>query len=106
MDTKDFLEFGPYRVDSGRRVLLRDGQLVPLPGKAFELLALLQNAGDTVSKDELIKAVWPDTFIEEGKPNTGDFCIAEGARGSGKPVLHRHHSAARLLDCGKAPHSL
>src|SRR5437763_9813202 len=67
METKGSLEFGPFRADLGRRVLLRDGQVVPLPGKAFEvLLALLQKAGDTVSKDELMKAVWPDTFVEEG----------------------------------------
>jgi len=67
MAIKDFLEFGPFRADVRGRTVLRQGELVPLPGKAFEvLLVLLQKQGETVSKDELMKAVWPDTFVEEG----------------------------------------
>jgi serine/threonine-protein kinase len=67
MEIKDFLEFGSFRMEARRRVLTRDGEPVPLPAKAFEvLLALLQRPGETVSKDELMKAVWPDTFVEEG----------------------------------------
>ena len=67
METKDFLEFGPFRTDLVRRVLMRDGQVIPLPGKAFDVLVvLLQRQGETVSKDEMMKAVWPDTFVEEG----------------------------------------
>jgi eukaryotic-like serine/threonine-protein kinase len=67
MQTKNLLEFGPFRVDVARRVLLRDGQAVSMPAKAFDLLlALLQRPGDIVSKDGLMKALWPDTFVEEG----------------------------------------
>src|ERR1700675_2759496 len=64
--TNHFYEFGPFRVDAGRQLLLRDGQPVPLTSKAFEtLLALIQQSEQTVSKDELMKQLWPDTFVEE-----------------------------------------
>jgi DNA-binding winged helix-turn-helix (wHTH) protein len=59
-------EFGPFRIDTVRRILLRDGQAVPLTPKAFEILvALLRRKGDVVTKDELIATVWPDTTVEE-----------------------------------------
>jgi DNA-binding winged helix-turn-helix (wHTH) protein/tetratricopeptide (TPR) repeat protein len=61
-----FYEFGPFRVDPGRQLLLRDGQPVPLTSKAFEtLLVLVQHSEQLVSKDELMKLLWPDTFVEE-----------------------------------------
>src|SRR5205807_1395848 len=48
------------------RVLLRDGEIVPLALKVLELLlALIEKRGQVVAKDDLIKAVWPDTFVEE-----------------------------------------
>jgi DNA-binding winged helix-turn-helix (wHTH) protein/TolB-like protein len=60
-------EFGPYRIDTGERLLHRDGELVPLPPKVAEtLLVLVGNAGRMVDKADLMKAVWPDTFVEEG----------------------------------------
>jgi eukaryotic-like serine/threonine-protein kinase len=63
---KQFYEFGPYRVDPARNLLLRGGQTVPLTAKAFETLLILVEHGDQeVSKDELMKQLWPDTFVEE-----------------------------------------
>lgn len=64
-------EFGEFRLDPGRRVLLRrDGALVPLASKAFDTLAyLVEHAGIVVDKDELIRAVWPDTVVEENNLN-------------------------------------
>jgi len=60
-------EFGPFRVDPQNRLLLRDGQPVPLTGKPFDiLLALLEHPGQLLTKDELIARVWPDTVVEEG----------------------------------------
>jgi len=60
-------EFGPFRLDMSRRLLLRDGAVVPLTHKAFEMLALMvENSGRIVEKDELLKEIWPDTFVEEG----------------------------------------
>jgi len=60
-------EFGPYRIDTGERLLHRDGELIPLPPKVVgTLLVLVGNAGRMVDKGDLMKAVWPDTFVEEG----------------------------------------
>ena len=60
-------EFGPYRIDTGERLLYRDGELIPLPPKVVgTLLVLVGNAGRMVDKADLMKAVWPDTFVEEG----------------------------------------
>ncbi|HXG66709.1 MAG TPA: winged helix-turn-helix domain-containing protein [Blastocatellia bacterium] len=64
---KRLYEFGPFQFDAARRLLLREGQAVPLTNKAVETLALLvQNSGRVVEKDELLREVWPDTFVEEG----------------------------------------
>ena len=67
MQVRDLYEFGPYRLDASARVLLRDSAVVPLTPKALEILAVLvKNRGELVSKEELMKAVWPDAFVEEG----------------------------------------
>jgi eukaryotic-like serine/threonine-protein kinase len=58
--------FGPFRLDPAKRRLWRDDQLEPLTPKAFDtLLVLVERAGKVVEKDEILKAVWPDTFVEE-----------------------------------------
>ena len=60
-------EFGEFRLDNSRRLLTRNGEVVPLTHKAFETLALLvENRGRIVEKDELLREIWPDTFVEEG----------------------------------------
>jgi TolB-like protein/DNA-binding winged helix-turn-helix (wHTH) protein/Flp pilus assembly protein TadD len=60
-------EFGPFRVDPLKRILLRDGAPVPLTGKAFDILVVLLEArGETLTKDRLMKCVWADTVVEEG----------------------------------------
>ena len=76
MDVNDLLEFGRFRADPVRRVVLRDGQPISLPAKAFDVLLLLvQRAGETVSKDDLMKAVWPDTFVEESNLTQAVFTL-------------------------------
>jgi TolB-like protein/DNA-binding winged helix-turn-helix (wHTH) protein/Tfp pilus assembly protein PilF len=65
--TKRFFDFGRFRLDSVERVLLADSHPVALTPKAFEtLLHLLENSGHILEKDDLLKRVWPDTFVEEG----------------------------------------
>ena len=60
------LAFGPYRLAPCHRTLLKDGRPVPLNGRAFDvLLALVERAGEVVSKEELIARVWPSTVVEE-----------------------------------------
>jgi Tol biopolymer transport system component/DNA-binding winged helix-turn-helix (wHTH) protein len=64
---EQFHEFGPFRLELARRLLFRQDQVVPLTPKVLHtLLVLVENSGRVVSKDELMKAVWPDTFVEEG----------------------------------------
>jgi eukaryotic-like serine/threonine-protein kinase len=68
--TKHFYAFGPFRLDSEKRVLVRDGVPVPLAPKLAEtLLLLVESAGRLVDKDKLMKRVWPDAFVEEGNLN-------------------------------------
>jgi TolB-like protein/DNA-binding winged helix-turn-helix (wHTH) protein/Tfp pilus assembly protein PilF len=63
---RNLYEFGPFRIDPDHRQLLRQNQPVPLQPKSFDiLLVLVENSEKVVSKDELLKAVWPDTFVEE-----------------------------------------
>jgi Tol biopolymer transport system component/DNA-binding winged helix-turn-helix (wHTH) protein len=65
--SKHFYKFGPFRLDPVRRLLFREDQVIPLPPKVLHTLSVLvENSGRVVSKDELIKAIWPDTFVEEG----------------------------------------
>lgn len=64
---KHLYEFDSFRVDCQRRLLLRGEEPVQLPSKALEtLVVLVQRRGEVVTKDELMKAVWPDAFVEEG----------------------------------------
>jgi len=66
LETNRFYEFGPYRLDRHARVLLRDGAIVPLTPKVLDtLLALVESRNGVVSKDELLRLVWPDSFVEE-----------------------------------------
>ena len=65
-EIKDFYDFGPFRADTVRRLLLRDGQPVPLTSKAFDTLEVLIRHRDRVlEKEELLKAIWPNSFVEE-----------------------------------------
>ena len=59
--------FGRFQLRTDDRVLMRDHEMVPLTPKALEiLLILVQNYGRVVEKDDLMKQVWPNTFVEEG----------------------------------------
>jgi DNA-binding winged helix-turn-helix (wHTH) protein len=67
MTRNRFYNFGPFRLDAARRVLLQGREIVPLMPRVLDLLiVLVENAGSVVSKEELIKAVWQETFVEEG----------------------------------------
>jgi DNA-binding winged helix-turn-helix (wHTH) protein/TolB-like protein len=63
---KSFYDFGQFRLDMTERILLRGGKHIPLQPKTFEtLLALVERHGHIVEKEELMRLVWPDTFVEE-----------------------------------------
>ena len=58
--------FGPFRLEPEDRLLVRDGQPVPLTSKTFDaLLFLVERGGHLVSRDDLITALWPQTFVDE-----------------------------------------
>ena len=60
-------EFGRFRLKIAERVLLREGEPVPLTPKVFDiLLMLVEHGGQVVHKDDLMRRVWPNTFVEEG----------------------------------------
>jgi TolB-like protein/DNA-binding winged helix-turn-helix (wHTH) protein/Tfp pilus assembly protein PilF len=59
--------FGQFLLDSRRRTLSRGDSPIPLTPKAFDvLLFLVRNPNRLVTKEELLQAVWGDTFVEEG----------------------------------------
>src|SRR5678815_4068458 len=58
--------FSDFTIDIEQKVLLRAGKAIPMAPKVFEtLLALVENHGRIVLKEELMKRLWPDTFVEE-----------------------------------------
>lgn len=61
------IQFGPFRVYPGRRLLEKDGNRLAIGGRALDLLiALVSRPGRTLTKRELLQQVWPDTIVEEG----------------------------------------
>ena len=83
-------EFGPFQVDIAEHSLLRDGKPVSLTPKVFDLLrVLVQNNGRLVEKDELLKEVWPDSFVEEGNLNRNVSILRKvlGEDATGKPYI-------------------
>ena len=66
-DPMTVLHFEGFELDVQNRKLMEDGQPLRLGGRAFDLLTVLaQRAGQVISKDELLSAVWPTTGVEEG----------------------------------------
>src|SRR5579871_6213459 len=58
--------FGSFRLDAAQHLLFREGELVPLSRKAVDiLLVLVEQHGQLVEKEELMRRVWPDSFVEE-----------------------------------------
>ena len=75
---KRLFEFGPFRVDPEKELLLRGAETVPLTPKTFQiLLVLIRHSKEVVTKDDLLKAVWPDTFVEEATSAEISSCCAK-----------------------------
>jgi pimeloyl-ACP methyl ester carboxylesterase/DNA-binding winged helix-turn-helix (wHTH) protein/class 3 adenylate cyclase len=61
-----YYSFGVFRVDPVERLLFKEEREVPLTPKAFDtLLVLLENCSHVLTKQELMRKVWPDSFVEE-----------------------------------------
>ena len=82
--------FGPFQLDIVEQVLLLDGRSLPLKPKVFEVLSVLvQNSGRLVCKDELMKQVWANSFVEEGNLSVSIFEIRKvlGASSNGHKYI-------------------
>ena len=76
MDNARVYEFGQFRLEPAERQLLRAGRLVALTPKAFETLhALVAGGGRAVSKDDLMRAVWPDTNVSDATLSQNIFAL-------------------------------
>lgn len=87
---KHLYEFGPFSLDVEDRVLWRGKELVPLTPKTFDtLLALIENAGRILEKEELMKKVWPDAFVEEANlaVNVSSLRKVLGESADGRPYI-------------------
>lgn len=66
MRTQRSYEFGPFRLDAAEHLLLRGGEVVPLTPRVFDTLVfLVENAGHLLEREQLLKTVWADSFVEE-----------------------------------------
>src|ERR1700733_11920988 len=73
---EDAYEFGPFGGDPARETLLKEGLSVPLTPKTFQiLLVLVRHGKEIVTKDDLMKTVWPDTFVEEANLSRNIFML-------------------------------
>lgn len=98
---RELYEFGPFRVDADKELLLRDGQPVPLTPKAFQiLLVIVRRGGEVASKDEIMKTVWPDTFVEETNLTRNIFSLrrALGEGSENQYILTVSGKGYRLAD--------
>src|ERR1700722_8708903 len=66
MLTISHYSFGRFELYPSEHLLVRDGQAIPLAPKAFDLLlALVSNHGRLLTRETLMKTIWPDSFVEE-----------------------------------------
>src|SRR5271157_4482253 len=66
MKVEGIFQFGEFQIDVAARTLRREDEAVALNRRAFDvLLYLIQNPGRILTRDELLKNVWPDSFVDE-----------------------------------------
>src|ERR1039457_3078422 len=88
-DPRIVYEFGPFHMDPDKQILLRGSDPVPVTPKAFEtLLVLVRRSRDVVSKEELLKAVWPNSFVEESNLSQNIFMLRKAL---GDTAENRHY---------------
>jgi TolB-like protein/DNA-binding winged helix-turn-helix (wHTH) protein/Tfp pilus assembly protein PilF len=77
-NSRRFYDFGPFRVDESDRLLRCGAEVVTLTPKAFEvLLVLVESGGRVLTKEELLKRVWPDTVVEEANLSHNIYKLRE-----------------------------
>src|SRR5215475_157402 len=105
-------EFDQFRMDLVEKALWRDGAAVPLTPKAFDTLAILvERSGSLVEKDELMKRLWPDSFVEENSLTQNIYLVrkALGEESQGTRYIetvprrgYRFRAAVREVSGGDA----
>src|SRR5437764_3330756 len=84
LEAKRWLAFADFEVDASQRLLFRRGENVPLPPKVFQtLLVFVESGGRLLTKDELMKAIWPDTFVEEHNLTLNVHALRKALNGGG-----------------------
>lgn len=113
--------FGPFVLDFVRRLAWRDGQPLALTGKSFEVLVyLIAHRDRVVSKDDLLRDLWPGTFVQENnlvrhvstlrkalgqRPEDHDYVLTVQGRGY-RFVAAVTELAVLPADLGRAAHGL
>jgi DNA-binding winged helix-turn-helix (wHTH) protein len=113
LDTKLVYQFHRFRLDPSQHLLLHEGKPVPLTPKAFELLTiLLENSGLLLTKDELMRRLWPDSFVEEANltVNISALRKALGDSQDGQQFIetvpkHGYRFSAAVTEVGKESES-
>ena len=86
-DAAELYEFGPFRLEPVERKLSRNNEPVVLTPKAFDTLVLLvRNSGHLLEKEEFIRTLWPDSFVEEGNLSNNIFVLRK-ALGEDAPYI-------------------
>src|SRR5215470_9492207 len=84
LQNSQYYEFGPFRLTTGDHRLYRNGEVILLPPKEFDLLLLLvQNPGQVMNRESLIKALWPNTVVEEANLNVHISALRKALAESG-----------------------
>src|SRR5215469_13963665 len=72
----EIYEFGPFRLEPAERKLSRGDEVVTLTPKVFDMLVMLvRHSGHLLEKDDLIRSLWPDSFVEEGNLSNNIFVL-------------------------------
>lgn len=75
-NSQEIYEFGPFRLEPAERKLLRGDEVVALTPKVFDMLVMLvRHSGHLLEKDDLIRSLWPDSFVEEGNLSNNVFVL-------------------------------
>ena len=96
---KHLYEFGCFALDVSNRLLLRDGEPVPLQPKALDtLLLLIERRGEVLTKDELLRQLWPDSFVEESNLSQNIYVLRK-ALSQMPGGVNKNGTTARLPFC-------
>jgi DNA-binding winged helix-turn-helix (wHTH) protein len=77
--------FGSFRLIPAQRMLIEDGKPLRLGSRTLDILVtLIESAGETIGKDQLIARTWPDTVIDEGALRVHVAALRKAPLGDGR----------------------